>query len=111
MGIGATVAAVEMIYKYSKRKRQEAQVKKLIEQQAGSTKQLERPARVFVMPAATPYIIARRDGAVWAGPWKNDGRGFTRVPKNWWRFASKAKAEQELESNDFLRHCTVEDAE
>ena len=52
MGIGATVAAVEMIYKYSKRKRYEARVKKFIEQQASSTKQLEQPARVFAMPAA-----------------------------------------------------------
>lgn len=52
MGIGATVAAVEMIYKYSKRKRYEARVKKFIEQQASSTNQLEQPARVFAMPAA-----------------------------------------------------------
>lgn len=108
MGLGAMAAAAEMIYKYGKRKHYEAQVAKRSEQRAS---QQEPPTRVFTMPAGTPYVIVRRDGAVWAGPWKNDGRGFTRVPKNWWVFKSRAKAEQELESNDFLIGCTIEEAE
>jgi hypothetical protein len=70
----------------------------------------EPPARVFEMPAGPTYVVVRKDGAVWAGPWKNDGRSFTRVPKNWWIFKTKSKAEQEVESNDYLHRCTVEEA-
>lgn len=69
------------------------------------------PYAVSTAEVGTPHIITRRDGAVWAGPWKNDGHGFTRVPKNWWIFKTRQKAEQELESNDFLKHCTVEEVE
>ena len=99
------IAVGEMLYKYGKRKRHEAKDKTPNEQQQ------EPPTRVWPMPAATPYIIVRRDGAVWAGPWKNDGRSFTRVPKNWWTFSSRERAEKEIATDDFLRHCTVEEAE
>lgn len=111
MGIGAVAAAAEMIYKYGKRKYHEAQMAERKGAQHANTGAPKPPTRVFEMPAATPYVIVRRDGAVWAGPWKNDGRSFTRVPKNWWIFRSKEKAERELESNDFLTGCTVEEAE
>ena len=110
MGIGAVAAAAEMIYKYGKRKYHEAQMAERKDTQRASTGNQQPPARVFEMPAGQTYVIARRDGAVWAGPWKNDGRSFTRVPKNWWIFQTKEKADQELESNDFLRGCSVEEA-
>ena len=68
------------------------------------------PTRIFEMPAGPTYVIVRRDGAAWAGPWKNDGRSFTRVPKNWWTFKSRERAQQEIDADDFLRHCSVEEA-
>ena len=108
MGIGAIIYAGELVYKRGKRKRQMREDRQLIEWLRPVHNATRHTAATEV---GTPHVIVRRDGAVWAGPWKNDGRGFTRVPKNWWIFKSKEKAEQELESNEFLRHCTVEEAE
>lgn len=111
MGIGAAAAVAEALYKYGKRKYREAQMAEREGAPHAKASEQGPPTRVFEMPAGTPYVIVRRDGAVWAGPWKNDGRSFTRVPKNWWTFQTKEKAEAELESNDFLAGCTIEEAE
>lgn len=64
----------------------------------------QRPA--ITMPAAPIiyWVAARRDGAVWAGPWKSDGVGFTRVPKNYWKFNSREAAQQAIDS-DHLENC------
>ena len=64
------------------------------------------PGQAIPLPAApiVYWAAARRDGAVWAGPWKSDGVGFTRVPKNYWKFKSREAAQQAIDS-DRLENC------
>jgi hypothetical protein len=105
------IVLTQYLHKYLKRRKaraSQARIDGAGPQQRAAEK--EPPARIFEMPAGPTYVIVRKDGAVWAGPWKNDGRSFTRVPKNWWIFKTKVKASQEVQSNDYLRLCTVEEA-
>ena len=101
------------LYKYIKRRKHKAIQDRLDAVVASGRPRAKDPERIFEMPPASAgqtYVIVRRDGAVWAGPWKNDGRSFTRVPNNWWAFKSKERAQREIDVDDFLRHCTVEEA-
>ena len=60
-------------------------------------------------PPAVMYIIVRRDSKAWAGPWHNNGTTFSTVPARWYRYKTAAEAQREVDTNDFLRHCTVEE--
>jgi hypothetical protein len=55
------------------------------------------------------HIIVRRDNKAWAGPWHNNGTTFSKVPARWYRYKTAAEAQHEVDTNDFLRHCTVEE--
>jgi hypothetical protein len=60
-------------------------------------------------PPKTMYVIVRRDNKVWAGPWHNNGTTFSTVPARWYKYKTAAEAQHEVDTNDFLRHCTVEE--
>jgi len=55
------------------------------------------------------YVVVRRDNKAWAGPWHNNGTTFSTVPARWYRYKTAAEAQHEVDTNDFLRHCTVEE--
>lgn len=68
-----------------------------------------RPPPKETAPPAMMYVIVRNDGKAWAGPWYHDGTTFSTMPARWYRYKTAAEAQHEVDTNDFLRHCTVEE--
>lgn len=105
--IGALAAIVKMSYDAKKNRS-----RPVINMTPAPTSTAVLPASVSPQRPAIPlpaaptvyWVAARRDGAVWAGPWKSDGVGFTRVPKNYWKFKSREAAQQAIDS-DHLENC------
>jgi hypothetical protein len=101
--IGTLAAIAKISHDVNKKRLKNKRLKK-VDALPHQTSEPVRPA--IPLPAAPTvyWIAARRDGAVWAGPWKSDGVGFTRVPKNYWKFKSREAAQSAIDS-DHLENC------
>ena len=101
--IGTLAALVRITYDANNNRLK----KKRLGEVSTQPQQTSEPAKPAIPLPAAPtvyWVAARRDGAVWAGPWKSDGVGFTRVPKNYWKFKSR-EATQLAIDNDCLENC------
>jgi len=102
MALGAFIYICETLYK--------RRVAKRIDGAGPPTNGAHRPRPPnATAPPVTMYVVVRRDNKAWAGPWHNNGTTFSTVPARWYRYKTAAEAQHEVDTNDFLRHCTVEE--